>query len=92
MSKTLSKLEKESYILLNQGKFKEALTISDKVLEKDPENLVALNIKVDSLFMLEKFEEALEISNKILAKNAENLKALCDSGFASFKLNRRSIR
>lgn len=53
-----SEFEKQIDALIDKEKYTEALTVCEQKLQQDPNNLEALNGKIDSLVCLENLEEA----------------------------------
>ena len=62
--------------LLNQRKYEEAITLYDKALEIDPNDVVALNNRGAALDTLGKKQEALASLNKALTIDPTNQRAL----------------
>jgi len=62
------------------GKFEEALTFFDKVLEIDPNHIEALIERGLTLLRMEKFPEALPYYERALELDSNNVKALVGKG------------
>jgi len=63
---TIEENNKKGTELLNSGKYEEAISYFDKVLEIEPANIDAMNNKGASLISLERYEESLSTFDKIL--------------------------
>jgi len=70
--------------LIQFGKFKESLPFLDEILDKDPENLHAINFKGDALRKMGKNKQAIEVYDIAVDLN-ENYYALNGIGFALTK-------
>ena len=68
--------------LKNQGRFEEALSIYDSILQKEPDNEMALINKAVLLKNTDKIGEAIKIYDKILKKDPHNFGALANKGAA----------
>jgi tetratricopeptide (TPR) repeat protein len=73
---------------LDLGKFQEAITIYNRKLEEDPNNVVALNNKGLALDQLGEFNEALKSFEQAVTINPENSPALHNKSLALRKLGR----
>ena len=71
-------------------RYSESLTIIDEILERDPENLYALSIKVHNLTALKKQDLAVKAGKQLLALNAEYFVA-ASKPFIDFKLERELL-
>ncbi|MFC1704905.1 tetratricopeptide repeat protein [Nanoarchaeota archaeon] len=74
--------------LLEKNKFKQALSLYNKVLVKEPENDCALLNKGFAYDLLGDHMSAISIYNKILGKDSKNQKALYNKGMAFIEINK----
>jgi tetratricopeptide (TPR) repeat protein len=74
--------------LLNQRKYEEAITLYDKALEIDPNDVVALNNKGLALKNLSKYEEAITLYDKALEIDTKEVNVLTNKGVALDDLGR----
>ena len=74
-------LTQGNYKLANK-KFEEAIKLFDRVLEAEPDDLIALILKGIALGNLDKFEEAIKLFDRVLEVAPDDLKALCNKGVA----------
>ncbi|HSF51422.1 MAG TPA: tetratricopeptide repeat protein, partial [Nitrososphaeraceae archaeon] len=56
-------------ILYKLNKYEEAIECYDKVIEKDPDNIEALNAKGLALEKLRKYDDAIQLFDLVIAKN-----------------------
>ncbi|MBW1915819.1 MAG: sulfotransferase domain-containing protein [Deltaproteobacteria bacterium] len=61
--------------LFQEGKIEEALVIFENVLEKNPDNLSALNNKGVALNELKRYHEAIDMFQAVLKKDSDNANA-----------------
>ena len=74
--------------LVQKGLLEEAVYCSDKELNRNPDNLTALQLKAYCLTDMGKCEASLEILDKILAKEGDNSHALLGKGHALMGLGK----
>jgi len=74
--------------LFNSEQYEEALSYLNEVLEKDPDNLQALNAKGAVFVKIERYEEALTYFDKILEMDPSNVDALNNKVVTLGKLDR----
>ena len=74
--------------LVQKGLLEEAVYCSDKELDRNPDNLTALQLKAYCLTDMGKCEESLMILDKILAKQSDNPYALLGKGHALMGLGK----
>lgn len=64
--------------LLEEGKFHEAVTMLEKIVEEQPEFLAAHNNLALAYYYMGMFEQAMEAAYHVLEKDTGNLHALCN--------------
>ena len=74
--------------LIKFGKYDEAITYYDKILEIDPNNVDALINKGVALGNLDKYNEAISYFDKVLEIDPNNVYALNNKGTSLIKLSR----
>lgn len=75
----------------NQGKHQQALHHFEKLLKFQPENLLALLGKANSLVALEQLDNAESIYNSILESNPENMYAMTELGVIYLKKGKHEL-
>ena len=63
-------------VLFQNGKVREALNMFESVLEKDPDNIAALNDKGVALNTLGRFQEAIQTFSEVVSKDNRNANAV----------------
>lgn len=59
-------LELQSLVFMNNHQFREADSVAQKALQKDPANLIALGIRSDALLELGEFEKSADATQQML--------------------------
>ncbi len=59
-------------VLLSNDKLEEALIDAEKLLEKEPSNMFALEAAITALFRLKKFDEAIKLLTTRIEKTPDN--------------------
>lgn len=86
-SENVESLVEEGVCLAEKGKYQEALSILNRVLDMDPKNMGALTNKANLLNRLQKYKEALVICDIALAQSPEDIWALLYKGIALTNLS-----
>ena len=74
--------------LVSKGLLEEAVFCCDRELARQPENLMAMQLKAYCLTDMGRCEESLALLEKVLAKEADNIYALSAKGHALLGLGR----
>ena len=71
-----------------EGKYEEAITLYDRVLEIDPGNVLTLNSNALALVGFGKYEEAITLYDRVLEIDPGNVDTLYNKGAALYKLDK----
>ncbi|KAF2989118.1 tetratricopeptide repeat protein [Methylocystis sp. MJC1] len=81
--------ESAAFAESKRGRFFEAVTYCDRLLEKDPRNQRVLRLKADALLAGKNFGEALKVYDIALRHASRNVELLINRTTALLSLNRR---
>ena len=70
----------QGIIMLNYNDFRKALSLFNKALALEPENLVAQFHRGSTLYKLERTKEALQSLEKVIQGDPKNIDALLNKG------------